>query len=244
MAGAKKHSTWRYRSPIQSVFRTAARLLLLKPTVWGVLTVRIHGRENLQKLRSSQALIITSNHSSHFDAPLIVGALPRRFAQRVAIGAAADYFFKAWYKALPTRAFLNTFPIDRDRSKRHKGLTSQLLNEGVPILVLPEGTRSRSGVIGEFKPGAAALAIKHQVPIVPIAIIGAHAAWPPGAKIWRSGRPEVHVNFGEPLSPKSGESAEQLNARLRRSIVKMYDHVARENSLPSQAQIRAKARRK
>lgn len=235
MAEVKKHSTWRYRSPVQGVFRAAVQLLLLKPAVWSVLDVHVHGYKNLKNLGSNQTFIVIANHSSHFDAPLIVGALPRRLAKRLAVGAAADYFFKAWYKALPTRTLLNTFPIDRDKSARHKGLAGQLLDEKVPILIMPEGTRSRTGAIGAFTPGVAALSIKRQVPVIPIAIMGAHEAWPPSAKVWRPGRPTVHVNFGEPLSPKPNEIVEKFNERLRRAVVKLYkDAKGKNNDLPRQ----------
>ncbi|MCL2280675.1 1-acyl-sn-glycerol-3-phosphate acyltransferase [Candidatus Saccharibacteria bacterium] len=223
MTEIKKHSTRRYCSPIQGIFRSAAQLLLLKPGIWGVLSVHVHGRENLRKFQGKGAFIVISNHSSHFDAPLVVGALPQRLSRRLAIAAAADYFFRAWYKALPTRAFFNTFPVERDKSTRYKGLSSNLLSDGVPILVMPEGTRSRTGAIAEFKPGVAALSIKHQAPVVPMAIVGAHAAWPPGAKIWCSGRPPVHINLGEPLTSKSGESIEQFNQRLRNAVVELYN---------------------
>ncbi|MDR1970124.1 MAG: 1-acyl-sn-glycerol-3-phosphate acyltransferase [Candidatus Nomurabacteria bacterium] len=223
MAKVKKHYTWRYRSPIQGIFRTAARLLLMKPAVWGVLTVRVHNRKNLKQLKG-KAFIVIANHSSHFDAPLVAGALPRYLARRLAVGAATDYFFKAWYKALPTRAFLNTFPVDRDKSEssRHKGLASQLLSEKTPILVMPEGTRSRTGKIAPFKPGVAVLSIKHQVPVLPIALVGAYEAWKPGTKRWLSGRPSVHVNFGEPLLSRPNESVEQFNRRMRSAVVKLY----------------------
>jgi 1-acyl-sn-glycerol-3-phosphate acyltransferase len=242
MTEVKKHSTWRYRSTTQGVFRTVAQLLLLKPAVWGVLTIRVLGRKNLKKIKSNRAFIVAPNHSSLFDAPLVVGALPRRLANRLAIGAAADYFFRAWYKALPTRAFFNTFPIDRDKSGRYKGLTSQLLGENVPILMMPEGTRSRNGVIGKFKPGVAAMSIKCQVPIVPVALVGANAAWPPGNKIWRSGRPLICVNFGEPLLPKSDETVEQFNNRLHQTIIKLHDDTAQVYNMPTQAEIRSKSK--
>jgi 1-acyl-sn-glycerol-3-phosphate acyltransferase len=229
---------------VQGVFRSAARILLLKPAVWGVLTVRVHGRENLKNLKNNQAFIVAPNHSSHFDAPLIAGALPRRLARRLSVGAAADYFFKNWYKALPTRAFLNTFPIDRDQSGRHKGLAGDLLDNNVPILIMPEGTRSRTGAIGQFTPGIAALSIKRQISVVPVALVGAYAAWPPRTKKWRSGRPPVHVGFGEPLLPRKNETVEKFTERIQKSVVKLYDDIAKANSMPTQAQIKAKIKQK
>ncbi len=243
MAKSKKRSTRRYRSPIQSVFRSAARILLLKPAVWSVLSVHVHGRSNLKDLPGDKAFIVTPNHSSHFDAPLIVGALPNRLSKRVAIGAAADYFFKNWYKALPTRAFLNTFPIDRDKSGKHKGIANELLSKGTPLFILPEGTRSRTGAMNEFKPGAAVMAIRHQIPIIPVALVGAHEAWPPGAKAWKAGRPPVHVNFGKPLYPENDESVEDFNERLYKEVSKLYDAIATAHSMPTQDEIKKKVRK-
>jgi len=244
MTEAKKHSTRRYRSPVQGIFRATAQLLLLKPTIWSVLTVRVHGRENLKKLTNKQAFIVAPNHSSHFDAPLVVTALPRRLAKRLSVGAAADYFFKAWYKVLSTRALFNTFPIDRDKSGRNKGLTSELLSENTPVMIMAEGTRSRTGAIGDFTLGIAALSIKRQVSIVPVAIVGAHAAWPPKTKRWRSGRPPVHVSFGEPLFPKKNETVEKFNARLERTVIKLHDEIARTYSMPTQTELKSRAKQK
>ena len=225
MTKTKKHSTWRYRSPIRGFLRAAAQLLLLKPAVWSVLSVRVQNSANLDQLKKSQAFIIVANHASHFDAPLIVGSLPWRLARKLAIGAAADYFFKSWHQALPTRVLLNTFPVDRNGSTKYKGLAGQLLGERTSLLILPEGTRSRTGKIAPFKPGAAALAIKHRVPVLPIALVGAYEAWPPGEKKWRTGRPPVRVNFGEPLWPGENETIEQFNTRLRNVVIKLYKTV-------------------
>jgi 1-acyl-sn-glycerol-3-phosphate acyltransferase len=98
--------------------------------------------------------------------------------------------------------------------------------------------------MGEFKSGAAALAIKYDLPILPVAIVGAYAAWPPDAKKVRPGRPPVYLAFGKPISPKSGETVEKFNASLRRTVCKLHDDIARINKLPTQAEIKATAERK
>lgn len=228
MATTKSPSILRYRSPVHQIFRSASQLLLMKPAVWSVLTVRVHGRKNLKSIKTSQAFIAVANHSSHFDAPLVVGALPHRLGGRLATAAAADVFFKNFRKAAPTRLFFNTFPVDRGESREHKGLAGELLDSGTPLLIFPEGTRSRTGTMGEFKPGAAALSISHRVPIMPAAIVGAHAAWPPSAKRWRSGRPPIHITFGSPLWPETNETIECFNDRLRATVAELYHTTEKE----------------
>jgi len=224
MVESKKHSTWRYRSPAHGVFRSATHLLLLKPFIWSVLNVRVHGRKNLHELKSTQSFIVVANHSSHFDAPLVLGALPQRLSRRIATAAAADNFFRQWYKQLPTRLLFNIFPVDRQRGQgdeKYRGLANELLARDVPLLIMPEGTRSRSGKIGEFKVGAAKLACQFQIPILPVALIGTFIAWPPQEKIWKSGRPPVDIIFGEPMMPGKSETAEEFNKRLRDAIIEL-----------------------
>ncbi|MCL2037556.1 1-acyl-sn-glycerol-3-phosphate acyltransferase [Candidatus Saccharibacteria bacterium] len=226
MTENRQHSTWRYRSPVHGIFRSAAYLLLLKPSIWSVLSVKVHGRRNLRQLKSGKSYIVIANHASHFDAPLVLGALPQRLSRRIATAAAADNFFRQWHKQLPTRLFFNTFPVDRQRGRgdeKYKGLASELLNRGVPLLIFPEGTRSRSGLIDEFKIGSAKLACQFQIPVVPIALIGTFDAWPAQEKIWKSGRLPVDVVFGEPLVPEKSETPEEFNRRLRDTIIELYD---------------------
>ena len=215
----------RYTSRPQAVARTAANFLLLKPFVWRTLDVHVHGLEDLDNLDG--AFIAIGNHSSHFDAALIFGALPRRLSQYLSTGAAADYFFDKWWKSVTPVLFFNAFPVDRKGTRSRKGLAGSLLSDGVPLLLFPEGTRSRTGAMGPFKPGAAALSISRNVPTVPIAIVGAYAAWPRDHARPVSGRPSVHVVFGRPMNPLPGEIAHQFNERLRRQIIELHDSTAR-----------------
>ena len=127
-----------------------------------------------------KAFVVVANHSSHLDAPLIMGALPRKQARYLAAGAAADYFFDVWWRRGLTALFFNAFPVDRSGSNPRSVSAKSLLDRGVPLLVFPEGTRSKTGEMGRFKPGAASLAIASDVPCVPVALIGAGAAHPRG----------------------------------------------------------------
>ena len=216
----------RYTSRTNAVARQAAQMLLLKPALWRLLTVRVHGKEHLDSVETPY--VIYGNHSSHFDGPLIFGALPRKLSQYLATGAAADYFFDKWWKALPTSLFFNAYPVERSGARTsRRGLSGSLLSEGVPVLIFPEGTRSRTGAMAPFKPGVAALCISRGVQAVPVALVGAYEAWPPTQRGLPKGRPEVHVVFGRPLRPSPGEIAHEFNERMRRQLIELHDSTAR-----------------
>lgn len=231
---AKVPKPGRHASKLNASTRQAAQMLLLKPTMWRLLRVHVHGKANLEGLEAP--CVVFANHSSHLDTPLIYGALPNRISKYLAAGAARDYFYDKWWKAGPMSLFFNGYPIDRgkDRSKDNdskkrnvRGLSAALLDAGVPLLIYPEGSRSRTGAMGPFKPGVAALCISRQIPAVPIALIGAHAAWPSTQKHLPKGRPIVHVVIGRPMTPLPGEIAHEFNERMRRQVLELHDTTAR-----------------
>jgi 1-acyl-sn-glycerol-3-phosphate acyltransferase len=166
--------------------------------------------------------VVVANHSSHLDAPLIMGALPRSMARYLAAGAAGDYFFDVWWRRGLTALFFNAFPVDRSGRNPRNVSAKTLLEHGVPVLVFPEGTRSKDGVPGHFKPGAAALSASTGAPVVPIAIIGAHESHPRGSKWPTSGLP-VGVVFGSPMTANDGENPTEFMARVRAQVVAMHD---------------------
>ncbi|MCU1526304.1 MAG: acyl-phosphate glycerol 3-phosphate acyltransferase, partial [Frondihabitans sp.] len=216
----------RFNSKMHASARFVAQRWLMKPTIWSITDVTVVGRERLTGLEGG--FILIANHSSHLDAPLIVGALPRKLSRYLATGAAADYFFDVWWRRGLTSLFFNAFPIQRrrggsGRSKREDGSVSaaSLLQRGFPVLVFPEGTRSKDGVMGPFKPGAARLAAVYGVPIVPLALIGANIAQPKGASWPRPGRLPVGVAFGAPMRPEPDESANVFSERLRTEILRL-----------------------
>jgi len=225
--------TNRYSAAAPAAARLVAQHLVMKPYIWSSLSVHTHGMRNLDGLKPP--FVVVANHSSHLDAPLIYGSLPRRLSKNLAAGAASDYFFDSWYKALPTALFFNSFPVERQGMRGRRGMAGVLLNEGIPLLLVPEGTRSRTGAMANFKPGAAALSISRNVPVLPMALVGAYAAMPYGATVPVPGRPHVHVVFGRPLRAAPGEIAHQFSDRLHRYVVEMHDTTARAYGMPTQA---------
>ena len=167
--------------------------------------------------------VVVANHSSHLDTPLIVGSLPRPLARYLAAGAAADYFFNVWWRRGLTALFFNAFPVRRTGTQTSSTSARSLLMRGIPVLIFPEGTRSKDGELGRFKPGAAALAAACDVPCIPVALIGAHIAHPRGTNWPKRGRFPVGVIFGDPLRVAEGESKGEFAERTRQEIVRLRD---------------------
>ncbi len=220
-----------YRDPKRAAGRLLTQGVMLHAVLGRMVKIRVHGRRNVDGLKG--AFIAVANHSSHLDAPLVIDSLPQRLSRYLAPGAAADYFFTSKIKTVLTRAFMNTYPIERRGVRTRKGLTGQLLTDGVPLLVFPEGTRSRTGAMGPFTPGVAALCISREVPCLPMALVGAFAAWPYGQNHPPRGRPEVHVVIGHPLRSEPGEIAKQFNERIRRTVQRLHDSTARAYGMPT-----------
>ena len=220
-----------YRSAVKSGIRFLAQDVVLKSAIWSLCKVSVHGRDLLDNVE--EPFIVISNHSSHLDAALILGALPRRLSKHVATGAAADYFFDKKIKGFSTSLLFNAYPVERKDSRNHKGITGRLLDAGIPLLIFPEGTRSRSGALGTFKPGVAALAISRGVPCIPMALVGAYAAWPANRSIPPPAHPEIHVVIGHPMTGLPQESAEAFAERMQRNVAELYNTMAKAYSMPT-----------
>jgi 1-acyl-sn-glycerol-3-phosphate acyltransferase len=177
------------------------------------------GRDVLDGVKPPVAF--AANHSSHLDTPSILRAFPSEWRRKTATIAAADYFYKNRIVAsLVTLAFA-TVPIERGGglSKLTSDRLAVLIKEGWSLLLYPEGTRSRSGAMGKFRPGAAFVALEHSIPVVPIYVMGTSKAMPVG-RPW----PRKHlvtIYFGAPLYPAPGEDHKALTARLEEALAKM-----------------------
>ena len=100
----------RFTSPYQANARFVAQRGLLKGVVWGMLKVSVIGRDQLKGVK--RPFVVVANHSSHLDAPLIMGALPRPLARYLAAGAAGDYFFDVWWRRGLTALFFQLGGLD------------------------------------------------------------------------------------------------------------------------------------
>ena len=185
---------------------------------WGRGVIRIGGwevrTEGLQNLPAGGA-ILAANHQSLVDIPLFLAALPRevRFLAKRELGR-IPLFGTAMAKAG------NLF-IDREDPRDAVHLVREVtdrIDRGQMVVVFPEGTRSRDGAIGEFKPGAFYLARKKSVPLLPVLIDGGTNALPRGSLLFRPAvlvvkvLPPVTTNGGRTLT--RDEMAQETRNRI------------------------------
>src|SRR5437868_8752073 len=131
----------------------------------------IIGHENL---RTNRSLVIVANHCSHLDTLCLQAALPLRKLHRTFPAAASDYFFKRIHRVWAAAVLANAMPFARQmNARRSLSLCQDLLeNPGTILIIFPEGTRSTSGEVSEFKSGIGALVAGRDVPVVPCFIDG------------------------------------------------------------------------
>jgi 1-acyl-sn-glycerol-3-phosphate acyltransferase len=114
----------------------------------------------------------------------------------------------SWFGAVPFRRVGNGAESVRT--------VEALLEEGWRVVIFPEGTRSRTGAMNRFKPGAGLIAVRTGCSVVPVRIDGLWAVLPPGT---RRPRPRsVRVRFGEPLVARAGETPREFAARLQDAV--------------------------
>jgi long-chain acyl-CoA synthetase len=146
-----------------------------------VLETTIDGERNVPQHVN---FIVAPNHASHIDTGLVKRALGKDVAEQTVAVAAADYWFDTKYK----RAYMNNFttlvPIERTGSLRQSlRHVTQILHEGYNALIFPEGTRSVTGEIAEFKPVIGYLVLNQKIGILPMYLWGTFEAYPKGMTI-------------------------------------------------------------
>src|SRR5205807_749913 len=130
--------------------------------------------------------IVAANHASHLDMGLAKMALGEAGEGLVAL-AAADYFFDNKYKRAYMDNFTNLVPMERSGSLRQSLRHARsFLDRGYNALIFPEGTRSTTGVMADFKPVIGYLALAARVGILPIYLEGTYDAFPKGSTILKS----------------------------------------------------------
>jgi 1-acyl-sn-glycerol-3-phosphate acyltransferase len=150
---------------------------------------RTEGREHLNIDGGGMLL---STHQSLMD-PVLVGLISNRRLNYLA----RKSLFKNPVFGFLIRV-LDAIEIDRDRGGL-TGLREMLkrLQQGELVLLFPEGTRTSDGSVGEIKPGFIPVARRAQVPLIPIAIVGAYDCLPRGTKL--PTRKPIAVVVGKPI---------------------------------------------
>jgi len=169
-------------------WRLAQRLLQIMFVGWTQL--RIRGREHIPRTRGG---LVISNHQSFLDPVMLQVALPRPVSF-----LARDTLFRFWVlKYLFRLSFV--FPLKREATSTAtiRGAVARM-KHGFLVGMFPEGTRTRDGLVGEFKPGFIALVRRAKLPVYPVGIAGSNRAMP---RIkFGFYRKQITMVYGKPLS--------------------------------------------
>jgi 1-acyl-sn-glycerol-3-phosphate acyltransferase len=173
----------------------------------------------LDKIDTSKAHVYAVNHGSALDIPLIYAYLPFQF--RVAFKKELlSYPVVGWWLKRSGQVCLDQQNPTRSVGSIRDALKG--LRAGRPLLIFPEGGRTDNGDIKPFLPGAFFLAIKAQVDIVPVALVGTYELLPMNTYHIKC-RP-LEMRVGEPI-PTAGlttRDMESLSARVKSALEELY----------------------
>ena len=175
----------------------------------------IHGAENLYK---QPVAVYAANHTSYMDTPVVFSALPFQF-RILAKKELWSLPFIGWYLNRSGQ-----IPVDADNPRAtlsSLGAGVKALRAGMPLFVFPEGSRTPNGDLQAFLSGAAFLAIRAQVPLVPVALSGVYDLLPIHARHFYPG--ELVMTVGSPIDTAGMtiRQADDLTARVRSEIARM-----------------------
>jgi 1-acyl-sn-glycerol-3-phosphate acyltransferase len=196
------------------VARAWARCLLL---VCGV-KVKVEG---LEKIAPNGSYVFASNHLSYMDTPVVLANIPVQFR----------FLAKRGLFQIPLLgthlARAGHIPVPRDDARaavKTMVTAAQVIRErGISLLIFPEGGRSPDGELASFKEGAAYIAIRAGVPLVPIALKGTYEILPFGSSHVRGG--PVVMRIGDPIPTDQVQLRDrgQITDQLRDRIAGMLD---------------------
>lgn len=221
--GADYDTAWARKLPAR-----CARLFLLEgPLRLAVQTLAaptVAGTDRLDAIDGP--VVFAANHHSHLDAPLMLTAIPEPWRHRLVVAAAADYFFTNRVASAASALVLGAIPVERTKvSRRSAERATTLLKAGWSLLIFPEGGRSPDGWGQGHKGGAAFLALRAGVPVVPVHLEGTNRIFAKGDRTPKPGT--TTVTFGRPLWPESPEEdARRFAVRIEEAVAVLADEAA------------------
>jgi len=178
---------------------------------------RVAGRENIP---SGTAVVFCSNHESNVDPPVLFLALHPQL----------HILYKAELRNVPLMrtvldvgGFVAVDRGDRDQAMRSLEQGAQSLRAGNSFLIFPEGTRSRTGSLLPFKKGGFIMAIKAQVPVVPVAIVGGRDAMRKGSAFVRPVKVSVRIGRPVPTAGLTVDQRDRVVAAVRAEVQTLLD---------------------
>jgi 1-acyl-sn-glycerol-3-phosphate acyltransferase len=180
----------------------------------------VEGSENLP----AGPYVMAPVHRSNIDTPLVAMVSPRRL-RFMGKDSLWKHRWSAWFLST-----LGGFPVHRGTADREAlRRCIEVIEGGEPLVVFPEGTRREGPLVEELFDGAAYVALKTGVPVVPVGIGGSQRAMSRGAKGLRPGK--IHIVVGAPLlvpTPSEGRRASrravhELTLTLHKELQQLFD---------------------
>ena len=189
-----------------------ARLWARSSIFFAGCSLKLRGAENL---RRNAVAVYASNHTSYMDTPVVFAALPFQF-RILAKKELWPIAFIGWYLDRSGQ-----IPIDTANPRTtlsSLGIAVKALRSGMPLFVFPEGARTPTGKLQTFLSGAAYLAIRAQVPLVPLALSGVYDLLPIHTRHFYPG--ELTLAVGEPIETTgmTVRQTDELSEKLRAAI--------------------------
>lgn len=189
-------------------------------------TLWIQGAEQLESL--AEPVFFVANHVSYLDQPAVMFALPPKIRYRTATAAWEEFFFGVYHgvdRILRRLSYeygtvlFNLFPLPQTQGfSGSLKFMGRLADDGINILIFPEGGHSRDGKMQPFQLGLGIMVKELGIPVVPIKISGTEQVLPHDAKFPKRG--QVTVTFGKPLRFSTEEPAEIVE-RTRQAVAKL-----------------------
>jgi 1-acyl-sn-glycerol-3-phosphate acyltransferase len=186
--------------------------------------VRVMG---LEKIDTSRTYVYAVNHASALDIPVLYASLPFQF-RIVHKKELLSYPVIGWHLKRSGQVC-----VDQQNPSHSVGQIKsavRTLKNGMPLVIFPEGGRTADGTIQPFLAGAFFMAIKANVDIVPIALIGTYELLPMDTFHIKS-RP-LEMRIGNPISTSEWtlRNLQGLSAKVQQEIEALYEGTAKQAS--------------
>lgn len=178
---------------------------------------RVTGKENIPE----GPFILAPNHQSSFDGMFVAAYLTNQQMKRTYFYAKEKHLRKRWLKFLASRNNIIIVDLNKDLKESIQKM-AEVLKQNRSLIIFPEGTRTITGELGEFKKTFAILASELNIPIVPVAITGAFKALPKGSRFPRLWT-KVKIGFLKPVYPE-GHTYETLTDAVKEEISKEIEN--------------------
>ena len=160
------------------------------------------GRENIP---ANGPFILAANHESYLDGMFVMSAVPNKLIRHTYFVAKEKHVTRPATVYLASK--LNVIVLHMSNLKTSIQQLGEVLKRGESIIIFPEGTRTETGKLGEFKKTFAILSVELGVPVIPVTIDGAYKAMPKHQKVPSCGN--VSVTIHKPILP-AGLDYDQL----------------------------------